>query len=123
MNFYGFTREQWEKAKQQATHILVEKAKAGAMIPYSELVTSIKSIELEPHDQRLFALLGEISTAEDAEGRGMLSAIVVHKNGDMQPGPGFFELAKKLGKDASDIDKCWIAEIRKVFACWTKKQN
>ncbi len=123
MNFHGFTREQWEKAKQEATYILVEKAKAHAMISYSKLVTSIKSIELEPRDQRLFALLGEISTAEDAEGRGMLTAIVVHKNGDMQPGPGFFELAKELGKDASDIDKCWVAEIRKVFACWTKKQN
>ena len=35
-------------------------------------------------------------------GRGMLSVIVVHKVGDMQPGPGFFQLAKKLGRDTSD---------------------
>jgi len=36
-------------------------------------------------------------------GRGMLSVIVVHKEGDMQPGPGFFELAGELGRDTSDI--------------------
>jgi len=40
-------------------------------------------------------MLGEISQEEDAAGRGMLSVIVVHKVGDMQPGPGFFQLAKK----------------------------
>jgi len=44
--------------------------------------------------------------------------IVVRKNGDMQPGPGFFELARSLGRDTSDILKCWIAELDKVHAVW-----
>jgi hypothetical protein len=35
-------------------------------------------------------MLGEISQEEDEAGHGMLSVIVVHKYGDMQPGPGFF---------------------------------
>jgi hypothetical protein len=26
----------------------------------------------------------------------MITALVVHKSGDMQPGPGFFELAQRL---------------------------
>jgi hypothetical protein len=47
-------------------------------------------------------MLGEISL-EGAAGRGMLSVIVVHKDGDMQPGPGFFELAEELDRDTSDI--------------------
>src|SRR6266403_499790 len=76
---------------------------------------------LDPHDQRLFHLLGEISSEEDASGRGMLSVIVVHKFGDMQPGPGFFELAKKLGRDTSDILKCWVDELKKVHAVWSQK--
>jgi len=33
----------------------------------------------------------------------MITALVVHKTGDMQPGPGFFELAEKLGHDPSDM--------------------
>ncbi len=51
----------------------------------------------------------------------MLSVIVVHKSGDMQPGPGFFDLAKKLGRDTSDILKCCVGELKKVHAVWSQK--
>ena len=47
-----------------------------------------------------------------------MSALVVHKIGDMQPGPGFFELAEELGKDTSDILRCWMAELKKVHSSW-----
>jgi molybdopterin synthase catalytic subunit len=65
------------------------------------LVKKIKSIKLDAHDPRLFHMLGEISSEEDTAGRGMLTVVVVHKVGDMQPGPGFFELAKHLGRDTT----------------------
>jgi hypothetical protein len=116
---YGFTPKEWAAAKNEAKELLVARAKVRGMIPYSELVAKITSIRLEAHDQRLFHLLGELSEEEDASGRGMLSVIVVHKSGDMQPGPGFFELAKNLGRDTSDILKCWIEELKKVHAYWS----
>ena len=50
----------------------------------------------------------------------MLTAVVVHKSGDMQPGPGFFELARELGYDTTDIEKFWIQEVKKVFAAWSE---
>lgn len=90
------------------------------MIPYSDLVSQIESIKLSAHDKRLFHMLGEISSEEDAAGRGMLTVVVVHKSGDMQPGPGFFELAQSLGRDTRDILKCWITELHKVHAFWSK---
>jgi hypothetical protein len=49
----------------------------------------------------------------------MISAIVVHKTGDMQPGPGFFELAAALGKDTSDTLRCWMSEVKKVYKTWS----
>lgn len=58
-----------------------------------------------PHDPRLRPFLGEISSEEAHAGRGMLTALVVHKHGDYQPGPGFFELARSLGHDTSDVEK------------------
>jgi hypothetical protein len=79
---------------------MISRAKVRGMIPYSDLVKGVKRITLEPHDPRLFHMLGEISSAEDAVGRGMLTVVVVHKIGDMQPGPGFFELAKQLRRMA-----------------------
>lgn len=119
MSNYGFTPKEWAAAKREAKDILAARAKVRGMIPYSDLAARIKSVQLEAHDQRLFNLLGEISKEEDLSGRGMLSVIVVHKVGDMQPGPGFFELARQLGRDTSDIPKCWIEELKKVYAYWS----
>jgi len=118
---YGITQSDWDAAKQQARDIMVGRAKVRGMIPYSELTASITAAKFAPHDQRLFDLLGEISSAEDAEGRGMLSVLVVHKSGDMQPGPGFFELAGRLGRDTADILRCWITELHRVHAVWSTR--
>ncbi len=44
----------------------------------------------------------------------MLTVLVVHKHGDMEPGRGFYELAHSLGRDTSDLQKCWIEELHRV---------
>ncbi|MEP7285091.1 MAG: hypothetical protein ABI947_04905 [Chloroflexota bacterium] len=119
MNKFGYSESQWTLAKNEAKQVLIERAKVRGMIPYSELVQHIHAIAIEAHDRRLFNLLGEISIEEDKAGRGMLSVIVVHKDGDMQPGPGFFDLAKQLERDTSDILACWILEFKKVHAYWS----
>ncbi|MES0489582.1 MAG: hypothetical protein ABUK01_06310 [Leptospirales bacterium] len=107
------------KAKDEIKDILKQNASKRAMIPYSDLVANLQSMRLEAHDTRLFRLLGDISVEENEEGRGMLSVIVVHKHGDVQPGPGFFELAKQLGRDTSDILQCWVDELKKVHYYWS----
>lgn len=117
---FGIPRETWTAAKQQAKTLMVERAQVRGMIPYSELVKGITALKLEAHDTRLFHLLGEISVEEDAAGRGMLTVVVVHKTGDMQPGPGFFELAQHLGRNTSDILSCWVAELKRVHAVWSR---
>ena len=122
LNAYGFEGPVWDAAKKQATDVLVEVARRRGRIAYSELVAQIAALSLEPHDPRLFHLLGEISSEEDAAGRGMLTAIVVHKFGDMQPGPGFFELAKSRGRNTKDMLACWIAEFNKVHDFWANKR-
>ena len=121
METHGFTEAAWEEAKREVKGILAARARLRGMIAYSDLVAKLKSIDLQAHDQRLFHLLGEVSSEEDAAGRGLLSVVVVHKSGDMQPGPGFFELAKQLGRDTSDILRCWVSELKKVHAYWSSK--
>ena len=117
---YGYKAEDWEAAKEEMRQILVERACLRGMIPYSDLVSRIEAIRMEPDSFALAHMLGEISQEEDAAGRGMLSVIVVHKDGDMQPGPGFFQLAKKLGRDTSDKTTCWVEELRRVHGHWSK---
>lgn len=50
----------------------------------------------------------------------MLTAVVVHKSGDMEPGEGFFELAKSLGRKTINPLECWIKELHLVHAYWEK---
>jgi len=116
---YGYHIEERNAAKEKMRQSLIERARVRGMIPYSELVDQVATIQLEPDSYALAAMLGEISTEEDAAGRGMLTVIVVHKVGDMQPGPGFFELARRLGRDTSDILRCWVEELHTVHRVWS----
>ena len=97
MNRFGFDESAWQAAKAEGKEVLAGYARRRQMIPYSDFVKQIRAISLEPHDPRLAHFLGEISSEESTAGRGMLTALVVHKHGDYQPGPGFFELARDLG--------------------------
>jgi hypothetical protein len=115
---YGLSIEQWNTAKEEIRQVLMSRAKLRGMIPYSELVAQIHSVNLEPDSYALAHILGEIS--KDITGRGMLSVIVVHKDGNMQPGKGFFELARQLGRDTDDILTCWVNELKRVHAYWSK---
>ncbi|GAA5531016.1 hypothetical protein [Herpetosiphon gulosus] len=67
-------------------------------------------------------MLGEISEAEHAQRRPMLSAIVVNTNG--MPGPVFFVLAHELGRyqgtTKDDEARFWHAEEDAVYAAWDR---
>lgn len=117
---YGFTQADWDEAKKQARTLMIVRAGVRGMIPYSELTANVTAIRLTPDSAALAALLGEISTEEDNAGRGMLSVIVVHKTGDMEPGRGFYELATRLGKPTEDQMAFWIAELHRIYAQWSK---
>lgn len=97
---------------------MAKRAKLRGMIPYSDIVREVDAVEFQAYDTRLFHMLGQISVEEDAAGRGMLSVVVVHKHGDMQPGPGFFVLAQHLGRNTKDLLKFWVSELNKVHAYW-----
>ena len=103
---HGYDDAVWNAAKHEAKEILAERARVRGRIPYAELVSLIQAISFRAHDPRFFHFLGEISVEESQAGRGMMTALVVHKEGDMRPGPGFFELAQSLGRDTSDITAC-----------------
>ena len=101
------------------TEILRSSARSRSMITYSDLSNKLQSIRIEPHEAAMGAMLGQISTQESQSGRGMLSVIVVHKYGDMEPGPGFYECAADLGLDVSDRMAFWVSELHKVHGYWS----
>lgn len=115
---HGFAQSDWDAAKDEARKILIEHAKLKRTIAYSELAKRITRIQLDAYDARLFHFLGEIASEEDDKGRGLLSALVVHKSGDREPGAGFFDLARSRGRNVANKEKCWIEELTKVFDYW-----
>ncbi len=114
----GIDHETWERAKAEIVAILGAVAAKRKTISYSALVQKLRAVQLGPDDPRLHSMLGEVSTSEARAGRGMLSVVVVHKAGDMEPGEGFFKLATELGKRFSDREKFWINELNRVYAAW-----
>ena len=117
---HGFPEDIWNAAKAEAREAMMEVAGREDLISYSDLANRINSCRFEPRDRCFHQLLGEISTAEDAAGRGMLSVVVVHKDGDGRPGPGFFNLAQELGRDISDQVRFWIEELKKAHDEWSR---
>lgn len=118
---FGFTSAEWKRAKKEALRILSTRAAERGMIPYGDLAREVTSIKFEPHQSSLWWLIGEISEDEDKAGHGMLSVIVVHKHGDMEPGTGFFELAETLGRDVTDRTAFWVSELHQVHDYWSNR--
>ncbi|HKM83340.1 MAG TPA: hypothetical protein VJY15_20560 [Candidatus Acidoferrum sp.] len=115
---FNIPDDRWEAAKTQAKAIMIGCAATPTrgLITYSDLVSKISAWIFDPHGHPLDLLLKEIAMEEDAAGRGMLTVLVVHKGGDNRPGNNFFTLARSLGRDISNREDFWIAELQRVYA-------
>src|SRR6059058_4250136 len=113
-NYFDYSEAEWQQGKAEMTGILQREADRRGMIAYSELSNQMTTIRIAPFGLPMSEMLGEIGTEEDAAGRGLLTVLVVHKSGDMEPGVGFYELAESLGRNTSDRLKLWVNELHKV---------
>jgi len=91
---------------QQIYERLIEVARCGELITYSE-IAPLADLNLESAGDRkkISDILGEISTYEHKNNRPMLSAIVVLKDVGY-PGEGFFTLARDLGLHHRHGEEC-----------------
>jgi hypothetical protein len=116
-----FTPSEWSAGKAEIVGILQALARRRDTITYSDLSQQLRSITIPYNDPAMAVMLDEISTEEFQAGRGMLSVIVIHKTGDQIPGPGFFKLAKSLGRKVTDREVFWIAELNAVYGYWSAR--
>ena len=74
---------------------LLELARAGRLTTYSDIAPMAGLLMANDADRdRMSDLLGEILRHEVREGRPLLTAIVVHRGDDNNPGEGFFAIAR-----------------------------
>lgn len=111
--------------RSQEYHIvfseLISTAQHRGIITYQEIAKLI-SLPLTGNymGRRIGEIAGEISTDEVQAERPMLSAILVNTTG--KPGPGFFGLARDLGRlssdERNDETKFWDSEVNLVYETW-----
>jgi len=100
---------------------LITAAKYRGTITYQE-IAKILGMPLQGSymGSEIGRLLGAISEDEVANGRPMLSAIAIGVKGD--PGPGFFNWARHLGRFTSkDEQAFWESECKAVYDTWKVK--
>jgi hypothetical protein len=101
---------------------LISAAKYRGTVTYQELAKLIGlPLRGSYMGREIGQLLGEISEDEVEKGRPMLSAVAVGVDG--KPGPGFFNLAKQIGKllDDKDQNTFWRTECQELYKIWKVK--
>jgi hypothetical protein len=103
---------------------LIRAAQYGGLTTY-QAIAQIMGLPLQGSHmgKEVGMMLGEISEDELAQGRPMLSAVVVGVSGS--PGPGFAALARELGKleseDKADEMAFWEREKTAVYKAWARE--
>lgn len=103
---------------------LVRLAQAQDLAAYSDVAPLIGlSMDNEEDRNRIAELLGEIAIHEDNEGRPMLTALIIHRGNDNNPGEGFFSIAQELGhfdgsRDLINRLTFWSNQVTQVHNYW-----
>ena len=106
---------------------LIKCAKKPDTITYARLADWVNvnyQFHYGPEEQRFHNMLGNVSTYEFDNRRPLLSVIVVTA-AESRPGPGFFVLAKRLGKQEQGVDDetFFAQETRELFDRWKNNDD
>ena len=100
---------------------LVRAAEYRGVTTYQDIALIMELPQRGSHMGREVGhILGEISEAEFQANRPILSAVAVNVHG--KPGPGFFTLARDLGRPCreSEEEAFWEAERDAAYATWRR---
>lgn len=103
---------------------LVRLARARSLAAYSDVSPLIGlSMENERDRDEIARILGEIAVHEHSEGRPMLTALIIHRGNDNNPGEGFFSIAHELGIYNGRRDQIarltfWTNQVTDVHNHW-----
>lgn len=101
--------------KEEMRRLMIEQAKRGETIAYSELSARLETAYLHQRAPLYYELLTEIGREEVAAGRGGLPAVVVRKDNGM-PGAGYF--AHMPHAEHADLEAYWQEELQIVYDYW-----
>ena len=111
---------QWRVLRDEMRDVMVETARQGQLITYSELCAQLKTAYLHYHSPQIVRLLDEIGMVEKEAGRPILPAVVVGKQSGI-PGAGYFRIAGEGHDNEGNFDPKvnWEADLQAVFDYWS----
>lgn len=104
---------------------LVDLARTQRLTTYSDIAPLAGlSMDVDQDRERISQLLSEIVLHEVGQGRPMLTAIVVHRGSDNNPGEGFFSIATELGlfngsRQQLQRLEFWVRQVQLVNGHWS----
>jgi hypothetical protein len=84
----GFSPREWRVAKRKVRAFLVKVARRQSTVFYKDVASFLNDTRVKPQSRAMREVLTEISMAEHAAGRPLLSAVVVRTD-TRRPGKGF----------------------------------
>jgi hypothetical protein len=112
---FGLSDDDWKTAKAELRDAIVDAARRQDFTHYGAVAARVTVTHLEPHSGLMNHLLGEIFEDECAANRPALTSIVTHRDGDREPGLGFYNQARTLGYRFDDPLEFWSTQVKAVF--------
>ena len=115
-----FAEAQWVALREEMREVMVDTARRGQLITYSELCALLKTAYLHYHSPQIVKLLDEIGMSEREAGRPILPAVVVGKQSGI-PGAGYFRIAGDVHDCEGSVDPKvnWEVDLQAVFDYWS----
>ena len=115
---FGLTEQEWDQAKTELRDAILISARARRMTSYSQVASQVSVVHVDAYSTLMNHLLGAILEDEHAADRPLLTAIVTHKDGDKEPGPGFYEMARRLGYRFDEPYVFWASQVQDIFTLY-----
>lgn len=112
---FGLSETQWHQAKAELRTAIIEAAERRQMTWYSQIAPRVTVTQVDPYSALMNRLLDEISREEHNATRLLLTSIVTRKDGDREPGKGFYDTARALGHHFSEPYIFWATQVQDVF--------
>ena len=106
---------------------LIQLARDQKLATYGEIAPLAGlSMDNDAHRETMSTILAEIARHEQSLGHPMLTAIVVHRGRDNNPGDGFYALAREFGLFGGSRDQFkrlqfWVDQVKAVHEHWRGK--
>ncbi len=120
---FGLSDGEWEQAKRELREAIVAAARERRITHYGEIAPAVTVIHVEAFSSIMNRLLGEIMREEYEAGRPALTAIVTRQDGDQEPGPGFYALARSLGIPFDKPYVYWSSQVQQVFDLYGRSRR